>query len=1319
MKTTNYKETFRKLIFVLTIISLFVFSGQKTYATHCAGADLQFCWVGPGVNDYMFTYIFYRNCGSPANWTPAPAPGSVTVRIYSASCGMTLTANLLQAPAPNGTEVSLACGSVVTSCNNGTVQGYRRWVYTGLYTLPAQCTDWQFSVDVNARNENITTLNDPGGQSLTVVATLNNILAPIDCSPGFSNPPLAFLCVNQQMTYNHAAIDADGDSLVYTLVGSLQTIVPNNIQPVDYLFPFSATNPISTAPPGIVVNPQTGEVTLTATGNGELGVMAFRVDEYRNGQLIGSVMRDMQVYVIVCTNNVPAASGLNNTTNYSATICPNILSCFTINSSDANLGDTVSMSWNNGIPSASFVVTGSPLPIGTFCWTPTVSDVGLNVFTVQVQDNACPIVGSQTFTYSINVAPLPVIQTTGDQSICAGNSATIGASGAVSYQWSPPDFLNTTSGPSVTSTPLYTQQYTVTGTSAEGCTGTTTVSVIVNPNPILFYPSNPTICSGGSIVINVTGADYYTWTPLTGIINNNPEYSQVTVSLTSTQSYTVVGYTLEGCSASATITVTVNQNPVPVVSSNSPICAGTTLTLSATGGTGYSWTGPNSFTSSSATPSITGATVSASGIYTVVVTDANTCQGTGTVSVTVNANPVPVVSSNSPVCAGSTLTLSASGGTTYSWTGPNSFTSNSANPSIPSSTVAATGIYTVVVGDANNCSTSATFSVTVNANPVPVLGSNSPICDGFTLNLTASGGTTYSWTGPNSFVSAQQNPSIGSASPAATGIYTVDVGDANNCHTISTLSATVNPNPTPVISPLGPTTFCDGGSVLLDGGSYSQYQWNTTPTQATSSITVSETSTFDLQVWDANGCTAVSSPITITVNPNPVPVISPMGPTTFCDGGSVLLDGGAYSQYQWNTTPTQATSSITVSETSTFDLQVWDANGCTGTSAPITITVNPNPVPVITPDGPISFCIGGNVNLDGGTWVAYSWSGLGETTSSINVSQTRTVDVTVTDANGCVGTSAPLTVTVNPLPPAVVTPAGPVLICSNNPATLSANTAPGYTYQWYNNAVEIPGATSSDYIASATGLYSVRIIDANGCTSLSNEVQVIQGVGPVVTIVASPGIGCLLNTIFIGYGPQDITLTAMPPAAAYLWSTGATTQSISVTEQGNYSVIAYDINGCPSPSPGILSPPINIVDIRCGHDLRKIILCHVPEGNFDNPQTICIGEPAIEPHLRLHRWDCLGPCSLYYNRSTVIDVGNFYVIPTPNPFDNAFTLHILTTEYVNAVIVNVFDVTGRLVEHHADVNEQTEIGATLKAGVYIAEVRQGDNRQVLQIVKSK
>src|ERR1044071_3654083 len=107
MKTTNYKKTLRKLFFVLTTVSLLVFSGQKTYATHAAGADLQFCWVSG--NTYQFTYIFYRNChGTATQPIPTAAPASILLRITSASCGISLQTQISQDPQPNGLEVSLA-----------------------------------------------------------------------------------------------------------------------------------------------------------------------------------------------------------------------------------------------------------------------------------------------------------------------------------------------------------------------------------------------------------------------------------------------------------------------------------------------------------------------------------------------------------------------------------------------------------------------------------------------------------------------------------------------------------------------------------------------------------------------------------------------------------------------------------------------------------------------------------------------------------------------------------------------------------------------------------------------------------------------------------------------------------------------------------------------------------------------------------------------------------------------------------------------------------------------------------------------------------
>src|SRR5689334_9109843 len=128
---TNHSKKFRNFFFAaLTVTSLFVFSGNQAYATHAAGADLQFCWVGPGPNTYRFTWTLYRNCGPNAT----AAPPSIPLLLNSVTCGQSLSTTLFQDPQPNGLEVPLACGNVLTYCNGGFVQGYQKWTYSATYT---------------------------------------------------------------------------------------------------------------------------------------------------------------------------------------------------------------------------------------------------------------------------------------------------------------------------------------------------------------------------------------------------------------------------------------------------------------------------------------------------------------------------------------------------------------------------------------------------------------------------------------------------------------------------------------------------------------------------------------------------------------------------------------------------------------------------------------------------------------------------------------------------------------------------------------------------------------------------------------------------------------------------------------------------------------------------------------------------------------------------------------------------------------------------------------------------------------------------------
>src|SRR6185369_12402836 len=177
------------------------------------------------------------------------------------------------------------------------------------------------------------------------------------------------------------------------------------------------------------------------------------------------------------------------------------------------------------------------------------------------------------------------------------------------------------------------------------------------------------------------------------------------------------------------------------------------LTLTASGGANYSWTGPGSFVSNSQNPSISNASVAASGNYSVTQTVSTCVSPVGQVSITVNQTPVtPTVSGTSTLCAGSNFTLNANpAGGNYNWSGPNSFVSSVQNPVINGAGTTATGNYSLYLNLLSCKSSTVTYSVTVNAMPsAPTTGSNYSLCSGSTLTLTAGSGANYSWTGPNS-----------------------------------------------------------------------------------------------------------------------------------------------------------------------------------------------------------------------------------------------------------------------------------------------------------------------------------------------------------------------------------------------------------------------------------------------------------------------------------------------------------------------------------------------------------------------------------------
>jgi len=451
---------------------------------------------------------------------------------------------------------------------------------------------------------------------------------------------------------------------------------------------------------------------------------------------------------------------------------------------------TASLSVNPGPPGFTYTWTGPGIISGAGTATVGINQGGTYTVAVANATNSCQ--GSQTLTVPTNTTPPVVLSTPASTNICFGQSTNLTASGAVSYLWST---AATTSVINVT--PNTTTTYTVAGMAANGCTSTAISTVSVTPLPVPIAGNNGPLCVGANLQLNVNAGTTWAWAGPNGFINMTQNPNILAVTLNEAGVYTVIA-TVGSCTGIATTSVTINALPLPTASNNGPVCEGVGLTFNGTGGTFYNWSGPSGFVSNSQTPGILAPSITNSGTYTLTVTDANGC--TNFTTTTAVVNPLPAISiSASTVCANQTINLGATGGTIYNWSGPGGFTSSSQNPSIPNANPSMGGVYSVTVTDVNNCSSTSNTVVVVNPIPTPNANNNSPVCTGQSFALSATGGLTYSWVGPNGFASTAQNPLVNTSTSNMSGTYSVTVFDNIGCPATAVTTVTVNPLPNPSI----------------------------------------------------------------------------------------------------------------------------------------------------------------------------------------------------------------------------------------------------------------------------------------------------------------------------------------------------------------------------------------------------------------------------------------------------------------------------------------------------------------------------------------
>jgi gliding motility-associated-like protein len=429
--------------------------------------------------------------------------------------------------------------------------------------------------------------------------------------------------------------------------------------------------------------------------------------------------------------------------------------------------------------------SSSPISLGN---TP-----GVYVLT-GVQDALCSNTASGTQTITVNPTPVITLTPT-DPATCNGSDGSILVSGTGTGNviWSGTSSSNA-NGVSLN----YTISNLTAGTydvyfvdGATGCQSATVSTTLLNANgPTLTVSNPPAVCSPATVDLTASAStdigtiSYYTDPTYTTLVSDPTAVGAGT--------YYVVADNA-GCTDEGTITVVVNPTPVADPSTTTPVlCAGETVVLNATSVTGgtYSWSGPNSFVSTTQDPQITNATTAASGTYTLTVTANGCTSAPATVDVLVNPIPVATAGTTTPsVCVGADIALTGNATSgTYSWSGPNGFSSTDQNPVISPSTLNNSGTYTLTI-TADGC-VSLPSNVSVTVNPLPVIdgGEDVTVCEGTTVVLSGSGGVSYVWTS-DVVNGAPFTPALGSI------VYTVTGTDANGC--VGTDNVTVNVVPVP------------------------------------------------------------------------------------------------------------------------------------------------------------------------------------------------------------------------------------------------------------------------------------------------------------------------------------------------------------------------------------------------------------------------------------------------------------------------------------------------------------------------------------------
>ena len=552
------------------------------------------------------------------------------------------------------------------------------------------------------------------------------------------------------------------------------------------------------------------------------------------------------------------------------------------NSIVLNATGTSTYNWDNG------VVNGVP-------FYPTIGNTLYTV--IGIDTYGC----SNTDQVMVTVVPLPNINAGVNQTVCEGTPITLTASAGISYTWD----NGVVNGVPFAQAPGF-NTYTVIGTDINGCTNTDQVNVTVNPNPIVDAGPNQFICENEILTLSGSGAVSYVWD--NGVINGIGFLPAV-----GTINYTVIGTDLNGCTGTDIVMITVTPLPTVNAGNDTLVCDGNSVTLNATGTSGYNW--DNGVVNGVPFNPTLGNT-----LYTVIGIDMYGCSNSDQVLVTVVSLPNVNAGLDQIVCVGTPVTLTASGSMNYSW-------NNGVLDGISFIPTLGTTEYIVNSTNVYGCSNSDTVQVLVNPEPVVNAGADLTVCFGEDIILSATGSANLYWN--NAVINnVSFTPSVGITQ------YIVTDSLSTGCLDRDTVLVEVFPNP--VISAEN-DTICEGNPAVLTGQGALYYSWSNGIGNGVQ-FYPNSTGNYTLTGTSADGCT---SEITVAVIVNPAPVanfniINNDLNTNNSTTGFVNYSSGA-TNYEWffgdwsaTSTEFQPTHTFPYDEGATYEvtLVAYSPEGC-------------------------------------------------------------------------------------------------------------------------------------------------------------------------------------------------------------------------------------------------------------------------------------------------------------------------------------------------------------------------------------------------------